>query len=716
MIDRSVTEIASTRPVLRREIRLACRNQRDGIVFILEDPLTGKFFEIGEREHALISLLDGKKTVSEIVAISVSGPKASGLTENEATSLIRMLSDAKLLMTQSDDHAMRIRSSGNEKRDGDRAAQKAKGLFFLRLPLCNPDRFLSRVNRLFGPVPGWIFAAIWLAVVAFGVSIFAEHSGRFMEEMSGVLKVGNLAVFGALWLVLKVVHEFCHGIICKRFGGSVPEAGVSLLLFLTPLAYVDASSSIRFPSKWHRMLVAAAGIFGEFFVASLALVAWASISPGVVGSVLHQVVVISTVTTVLFNANPLMKFDGYYIATDFIGISNLYTKGQQATKYLWKRWVFGIKGVSFPLAGIERRDQVLIFVYGIASAVWRVVVMVGLFIAACLLFKGIGKILAIAVAAAMIIGSVRGLAKYFKKSAGLEKASPLWLTVRALGLVALLVFAGKSIQVSPSVKAPSILDPGHEGEVRVECPGFVEKIEIQNGGWVEEGELILSLRNREVEAEFQSMKLELARAGLRAGLYLKEENIAGYQAEQKNVEGLEAKVKDLNRFVGTLELRAPMAGQVYARDLDSRLGDFFEKGAVAVRIVNPDKRELQIAVAQSEMDAIGTVKPGDIVEVFNEDTGTFHTATLTRIRPQAAIQPPHQALTTLGGGPLIVRDSYEGGDPVLVVPHFTAIAELNDGKTLREGELLWTRFASSSSLSLADWTLQHARSWVSKQL
>lgn len=716
MIDRSVTEIASTRPVLRREIRLACRNQRDRVVFLLEDPLSGKFFEIGEREHSLISLLDGKRTVSEIVAMSVSGPKACGLSESEATSLIRMLADAKLLETNSEDHARRVRMSSNEKRDGDRAAQKAKGLFFLKIPLGNPDRMLTQMNRLLGPVPGWIFAAIWLAVIASGVGTFVEHSGRFLEEMSGVFKVGNLAVFGGMWLVLKVVHEFCHGIVCKRFGGSVPEAGVSLLLFVTPLAYVDASSSIRFPSRWQRILVAGAGILGEFFVAALALILWASLSPGITGAVLHQVVVISTVTTVLFNANPLMRFDGYYIASDLIGITNLYTKGQQSTRYLWKRWLLGIKGVSFPLSGLERYDQTVVILYGIAAAVWRVIVMIGLFVAACILFQGAGKILAVVVGAAILVGGLRSLVKYFKRSAALEKASPFGIAMRVTAFFALLFFAGVSIELKPSVKAPAILDPGREGEIRVECPGFVQTIHVANGARVEGGDLILTLRNRDVEAELESTRLELARAKLRADLYLQEENIAGFQAEKQNVTGMESKVKDLTRFVETLEMRAPIAGQVYAKDLDSRIGEFLEKGTVALRIVNPGNRELRIAVKETSLDAIGTVSPGDTIEVFDRNTGRFHEAILTRIRPQAGVEPPHPGLTAAAGGPLVVRDSYNGGDPVLVSPHFTAIAELGEGTDLREGEILWARLTSSEVVSLSDWTLRRARRWVSHRL
>lgn len=716
MIDRSVTEIASTRPLLRREIKLACRNQKGSVVYLLEDPLSGKFFEIGEREHALITLLDGRRTVSEIIALSVSGPQASGLTESEATSLIRTLSDARLLETLSDDHSQRIREHSSEKRDGDRVAQKAKSLFFLKVPLGNPDRLLAAVNRVLGPIPGWIFAAIWFGVISWALVVYGENASRFGEEIRGVLKVGNFAAFGAVWLVLKVVHEFCHGIVCKRFGGSVPESGISLLLFVTPLAYVDASSSIRFPSKWHRILVAAAGILGEFLIAAIALMVWASVSPGVLGSVLHQVVVISTVTTLLFNANPLMRFDGYYIAADLLEISNLYTKGQKATNYLWKRWILGIKGAAFPLSGVERSDQFIIFAYGIASAAWRVVVMVGLFIGACLLFQGAGKILAVTVAAAMVFGCIKGLVKYFKKSAGLEKANPVLLFLRVALFAGLLVVAGRSIQISPSVKAPAILDPGHAGEIRIECPGFVEALHVKNGAWVKEGELILSLQNREVEAELNSMKLELARARLRADIYLQDENVSGFQAEAKNVEGLESKVIDLERYVSTLEMRAPIAGRVYSRELDSRKGDFLEKGSAAIRIVNPEHRELRIAVAQSRMDAIGTIHPGDKIEIFDRDTGAFHEATLERIRPQAGLEAPHRGLTVPGGGPLVVRESYDGGDPVLVSPHFTAIARLDGEQELREGEILWAKFASAEDMALSAWTVERFQRWFSATL
>ncbi|MEM9016939.1 MAG: hypothetical protein AAGC68_07985 [Verrucomicrobiota bacterium] len=411
------------RPRLRREISIQPREQGGERIFLLEDPVAGKFYEIGPREQSFLARLDGNRTVAQVLAESVSGEQGTGLTENEANSLIRRLMESRLLATGSETQAARARAQAREKSDADQATQKAKGLFFLRLPLGNPDPFLTVVNRSTQWIPGFLIGLIWLAVLAWGGIVFAENEDRFREELSGILQVGNLAVFGLVWLLLKAFHEFSHAIVCKRLGGSVPEAGVSLLLFVTPLAYVDASSSIRFPRRRDRILVSAAGMLGEFFVAALALVAWANLPPSTLGAVFHQVVVVSTVTTVLFNANPLMRFDGYYMFSDAVGISNLYTKGHRVFRYLWKRGLFGIRGVSFPLREQKRGAVALITCYGIASAIWRVIVFIGIFVAASLLFAGAGKILAVVVALAMLVAMIRGVVRYFRRYAALEKAS-----------------------------------------------------------------------------------------------------------------------------------------------------------------------------------------------------------------------------------------------------------------------------------------------------
>jgi putative peptide zinc metalloprotease protein len=715
MIDRAITEISATRPSLRKELRLSSRESRSGLVYVLEDPLTGKFFELGEREHAALRLLDGTHTLSQIVAATVSGPQASGLNEREATSLVRMLADAHLLVAGTDDQSQRIRRAGSDRRDEDAAAKGAQSVFSLKIPLGNPDHWLGAIHRLLAPIPGWIFFVLWLAVVGAGAGTYAEHAFRFREELQGVLQVKNLAIFGFVWLILKAIHEFCHGIVCKRFGGAVPEAGISLLLFMTPLAYVDASSSIRFPSRWQRILVSAAGIGGEFFVAALALMAWAALPPGVLGSVLHQVVVISTVTTLLFNANPLMRFDGYYIASDLLGISNLSTKGQQLTRYLTKRWLFGIKGVQFPLRGSDGGDRAIIVVYGLAAALWRIVVMVGLFVTACHLFQGAGRLLAVIAGAGTVLVTVRSIWRYFRKNAALEQASFAKVALRTLAMAGLATILITKIEFAPSITAAAIVDSGHEGEVRVECPGFIEELFFHHGDEVHAGELIARLRNDEIVVEQVSLEREMRQARLRGDLFFADDKVAAFQAEQENIRSLASKLTDLQNYGASLELRAPRDGRLFARSLDSSTGSYLEKGEIIFRIVSETGRELRIALPQSCRNEVGEVASGSPIEIFDPSDGIYRQAILDRIRPQALTELPHPGLSSAAGGPLLVRQSYDGGEPILVEPHFIAVAHLPKETQLREGQLLWARFDGQSRHSLAHWSWQRFRDWTGRE-
>lgn len=706
MIDYSVNEISASRPVLRPDIVVSSRDENGATVFLLEDPLSGKFYEVGEREFGAIRLLDGSRTLQDVVSRSVNSHGA-GISEQEAVSLIRMLAGANLLSTSSDDQAQRIRREANEKGDGKKVASKAQSMFFLRIPLGSPDRLLGLVSNATSWIPGWMIALVWLGVCLAGVASYVEHYQRFNEELSGVLKVQNVAVFGIVWLVLKAIHEFCHGIVCKRLGGAVPEAGVSFLLFITPLAYVDASSSIRFRNKWHRILVAAAGILGEFFVASVALLVWAKLEPGVVGSVLHQVVVISTVTTVLFNANPLMRFDGYYIASDLLEISNLYTKGQKAARYLLKKWFFGISGIRFPFSDLPNREKLVITGYGVASSLWKVVVTFGLFYGATLMFEGVGLLAAVIVGGVMIISGLFSVKKYFDRAAAMEKANIWMIGCRMAMFFVIAIAAATWIKISPEVKAVGIFDPGHDGELRVECPGFVEEIHIENGKWVEKGDAIITLRNSEVEADLENLKRELVQAEIRSSLYLTDSNVAGAQAELARSEGLKRKLQDLEVYVASLSIVAPRSGIVFSRDIDSLQDGYLQKGQVAARIVDLDQREIRIAIPQSKMRALGEVSRGDTVQVFDKSRSDMIEAEVVAVRPQAGTTVPHPAITTMGGGPIVVRDSYDGsGEPVFTTPHFIAVARLSETHLIRDGELVWVRFGNGNSYSLAEWGMQ----------
>ena len=167
-----------------------------------------------------------------------------------------------------------------------------------------------------------------MVVVCLGaVGVLYVDWQRFSAGSAGILAPGNWWSLAAAWFVLKLGHEISHAAVCKKYGGTVREMGLIFILF-APVAYVDVTSCWRFSSKWHRIHTAAAGMYAELFLAALAVFGWSAES-AVVQHLLHNVVFMASLTTILFNANPLMRFDGYYLLTDLVDVPNLYSQGTQ---------------------------------------------------------------------------------------------------------------------------------------------------------------------------------------------------------------------------------------------------------------------------------------------------------------------------------------------------------------------------------------------------
>ena len=148
--------------------------------------------------------------------------------------------------------------------------------------------------------------------------------------MSRFFSLNNIALIWVTTILIKSIHELGHGLTCKHFGGEVHEVGVMLLVF-TPYFFVNVSDSWVMPDRNKRILISAAGIYVELVLASLATLLWAVVQPGALQQELWNIMVIASVSTLIFNANPLMRFDGYYIMTDWIEVPNLSTQVARAS-------------------------------------------------------------------------------------------------------------------------------------------------------------------------------------------------------------------------------------------------------------------------------------------------------------------------------------------------------------------------------------------------
>ncbi len=436
--DLGIRELASLKLRLRGDLVWTPQMSGGQRYYMVEDPLNAKFFRMGTAEYSFISLLDGETTIGEALHLTATSLPNSAFTEHEAVTICNWLLDNGLVRTRerSSPH-----STCETKQEQGPGIRKWNPLV-LRLPLLHPDRLFQALS----PWTSWLFttwaSALWLVVGMTAVYHMVTGWDRAVIAFAGVFAPANWFWLPVSWFGLKLVHELAHGAACKRFGGAVREAGLILILFL-PVTYVDVSSSWRFRSKWHRIVTAAAGMYVELMIAGIAVLLWSTTSDGLLNSLCFNLVIMASLTTLVFNANCLMRFDGYYMLSDWLEIPNLSTVSQQQVTRL-ALTPFFCAGPAPPGLPSSRVKRLLVGLYGLASFFWKIMVCSCMVIAATAMFEGAGKVLAL-LAAVLWMGMP--LVQFFKRLARIRhEQGTRGLSISTMGL-AMLFAAVLFIQV-----------------------------------------------------------------------------------------------------------------------------------------------------------------------------------------------------------------------------------------------------------------------------
>jgi len=430
--------------------------------------------------------------------------------------------------------------------------------------------------------------------------------------------------------------------------------GIMFLVFV-PTPYVDASTAWAFPSRWARMAVGAGGMIVELFVAGLMCFLWVNSTPGVsvwgipVHEVCSYVIFIASITTVIFNANPLLRYDGYYMLSDFLEIPNLQMRSREYLMGLIKRHVWRLK-LQQPLPPPGQR--VLLFVYGILSGIYRVFVGVAIILMVMFQIPILGALMAIGGVITWLVVPVFKLGRYLLIEPELHrKRGRAWATVGVIAAAA--VFFLGLVKWPVNVYAEGIADPLNRSMLHAETPGFVTQIVAKPGQHLKKGNPILICSDMDLDTKIiqQQAKIESAEVQLRQAVVLEQARAA---ALRPGLQALKDQMAELQRQKEALTIRAEIDGELVAPKIDEMMGKYLQKGEEVGEIATLDELEVHAVLDQRESQlAMGrSLKTDDVfaeVRLVSDMDRTLYPSE-TMITPAAQEHVWNAAMTTLGGG------------------------------------------------------------------
>ena len=680
--DFAIQEWMNLYPKLRLDLKITFQEQKGQAYYIVEDPSNSRYYRLGILEYKFMSMLDGTKALSEIIVIMIQDMQEQSFDNHEVLQMLNWLNSSNLLQEGVvEDIKKDTLASANE---------KASFLIFPKFGLGNPNQMIEFLLPFFRFTLGPFFFVLWLGFVISGSYYVFSNWKEFIYNTNDILSLYSVISFAIIWVFLKIVHELWHGLVCKLYGGEVREVGIMLLL-LIPLGYVDTSSSWKFPSKWQKIHVSLAGMYIEIFIAAIAAIVWGETNSKIIQQICYNIIILGTITTLFFNLNPLMRFDGHYVLMDLLEEPNLYSRSRAYVAYICKRYVLGVK-VTTNAIGIRLKS--LLLIYGLMCFVWRILIYFGIFLASSIMLMGVGMIISMAVLLIwLLIPGIKTL-RYMLQGTKTEKPNFLRSLTVISCFVGLTMLCYQQFTWQEKIQSPSVFVYKDFETVRCYCPGFVKSLHIETGKFVKKGQLLLTLENREKELEIEELKYDIAIVEnfIRQHQNDDEKRIQIQIAEQKKIY-YKKSLAEQKALFRSLQIRAPLNGYIYTEDISSLLGKFLHSGEEIIQMYNLDHAVFKAAVLEDDIQQY-SVKKGDRVTMYIETQQISFSGKITVVSPKASYEVEHPALTVLGGGDLSVEQSptakKEGpfGQYRLAYPHFYLEIEVPQKykKILRDGQ------------------------------
>lgn len=501
----------------QRPINLTARNDLiiQEVIFqgdtswVIKDPLSLKYTRLQTAEYEVFQMLDGSATYESIKrALDRKFPDRI-VRYDDLQSLISSLHRSGLLISDNAGQATPLLER-HRKEKRKKFLALLTSLLSIRFPGVDPERFLSwtypKIRWLFTWTVFYLAMGLVLAASFLILNNWQEFTSK-LPEFQRFFSAQNLLLMGFVLMITKVFHELGHGFFCKHFGGECHEIGF-MLLVLTPAMYCNTSDSWVLPNKWHRAAIGAAGMYVEIVISAICTFIWWYTQPGTLHFLCLNVMFISGVSTIVFNANPLLRYDGYYIMSDLLEVPNLAQKSRMAILNKMRVWFLGMKPMNSRM--LPQRKQELFAIYAVASVVYRWVVLFSILYFLSKVFEpygleSIGHVLIAISLVGLVVVPAFKMFKFFAYPGRIRQVKRKNLIVTGC-LVLVSIYLVGFVNIPHYIMTPVVIRPDQAQKIYVTTPGTIVEQNYRPGDQVEAFTTILKLENEEVFIAFERQK------------------------------------------------------------------------------------------------------------------------------------------------------------------------------------------------------------------
>ena len=684
--------VEKLKPRLREDVVIERHVIRDQIWYMVRDRFSTRVHRFSPAVYSVLMRMDGTRTFERIWREAVEQFGEDAPSQDQILHVVSQLYRANVVLSDAPVDEFDLAERRKDERNR-LFMVNFRNPMFVRIPLFDPDRFLDATQHLVRPLCGWLGGALWLCAIVWLAFQMAIHWHELTSDIADrVLATQSLLTIVLIYPLLKIFHEMGHAYAVKLAGEEVHEMGV-MFLTLMPAPYVDASASAIVAGKWQRILISAAGMMVELAVAVFAMLVWLKAQPGLTRSIAYDTLFIASVSTLIFNGNPLLRFDAYYILSDFLELPNLGSRSQRYFLYLVQRYLFGATEFRDPATATGERFWFA--VYAPASFIYRMFMLFGIALFISSKYFIVGVILAFWMGITSIVWPVLKGLKFILLSPALTTVRWRSLSVTALGATG-LVAAFALVPIPNGTVVRGVVWVPEESRVVAKASGHLEKLLAVPGAIVAVGDEVAKLDDPLIASKRKKAQGRLTEIEARL---LSAETRTPFDLEvlRRQRELAEQELADIERQEHDLTVRSPASGTFIIPHAVDLADNFIKKGETIGYVRSDRAPSIRAWVPEGEIEYVRDQTKSVSVRFDEVPWTRLDSSHIEREVPESTRSLPTPSLSTDNGGPFALDPTAKDKGRILEDIFEVDVSVPKELTVERWGQRAWIRFDHGAS-------------------